>query len=496
MAKVSRQSLNEMMAEQRTQFAALQASGEVTPAVAALFETLLSMLQMLVLLLLEKKTKKTSQTSDLPSSLTPFDKTAASRKGSKRKGPKPERGQYEKVRREVQQQTSPVCECSGCGEDLSETASEDCQRRVLVDIEFVTKETRIDAEIKRCPKCSKVNRGAFPENMPGPLQYGNGIIALATDLMISQMVPLKRTAQLLKMMCGRQISEATLLKWVRRLHQTLSGWERAAMERLLEMPVLHADETSIRVNRKNHWIHSCSFADLVVKKCHPSRGAKAVDAINIIPRLGARGSCDDDDAKKPVLVHDRWATYFKYDNVDHALCGPHLLRNLQHIEKAHRHKWAQNMRRLLLDTCREVADADAKKLSETRFEEVSARYRAILAEGRAELPQRPPRKGKKGRIPKSEAELLLDAFKTYETEILRFARQSEVPFSNNRAERDLRMAKVKQKVSGTFRNFDHAQAYCRISSYLQSMSYQGYSSLAAVQIALNGNAVQMLDQSK
>ena len=121
--------------------------------------------------------------------------------------------------------------------------------------------------------------------------------------MISQMVPLKRTAQMLKMMSGRQISEATLLKWVRRLHQTLGGWESAAMERLLEMPVLHADETSIRVNRKNHWIHSCSFADLVVKKCHPKRGAKAVDSINIIPRLGVRGSCDDDDAKKLSEAH-------------------------------------------------------------------------------------------------------------------------------------------------------------------------------------------------
>ena len=127
---------------------------------------------MLVLLLLEKIIKKTSAASDLPSSLTPFDGTAASRKGAKCKGPKPERGKYEKVRLEVEQQTSPVCECSGCGEDFSEAASEDHQRRVLVDIEFVTKETRIDAEIKRCPICSKINRGVFPENMPGPLQYG------------------------------------------------------------------------------------------------------------------------------------------------------------------------------------------------------------------------------------------------------------------------------------------------------------------------------------
>ena len=99
------------------------------------------------------------------------------------------------------------------------------------------------------------------------------IIAFATDLMISQMVPLTRTAQLLKMTCGRQFCEATLLKRVRRLHETLAGREHATFERLLEMPVLNADETSIRVNRKNRWIHSCSFADIVIKKRHPKRGA-------------------------------------------------------------------------------------------------------------------------------------------------------------------------------------------------------------------------------
>ncbi len=205
------------------------------------------------------------------------------------------------------------------------------------------------------------------------------------------------------------------------------------MQRLLEMPVLHADQTSIRVNRKNHWIHSCSFADIVVKKCHPNRGAKALDAINIIPRCGGRGSDDGDPVQKPVLVYDRWATYFKYDDVYHALYGAHLLRILKLIEKAHRRQQAQNMRQLMLETCREVNAVDAKKLSEARFEEVSVRYRTILAEVRRELPERLPLRGKKGRISKSEVEKLLDAFETYESEILRFAGRSEVPFSNSRA---------------------------------------------------------------
>ena len=201
--------------------------------------------------------------------------------------------------------------------------------------------------------------------------------------------------------------------------------------------VLHADETSIRVNRKKHWIHSCSGGDLVVKHCHPKRGAQALDDINIIPRYGDRGDADDEPHQKPVLVHDRWAAYFKYKHCDHSLCGPHLLRNLKYIEKANAHDWAIKMRRLLLDTCKEVSDADTKRLCAARFEKVSSKYTKILDDGKTELPPRPPRTGKRGRIPKSEAEKLHEAFVKFKNEILRFAERSEVPFSNNRAYADI-----------------------------------------------------------
>ena len=213
-----------MMAEQRSRFAALEASGGVTPEISALFEALFAMMQMLILLLLEKRTKKTPANSSLPGSLAPFDRTTAPRSGSKSKGPGHEHGEYANVRIEVDEQTSTVDECGRCGEDLSEVTSEDHERRVTVDIEFVTRETRIDAQIKRCPNYSNINRGRFPETMPGPLQYGDGIVAFATDCMISQMLPLRRSARMLKMITGRQISEATLKKWVKRLHHALADW--------------------------------------------------------------------------------------------------------------------------------------------------------------------------------------------------------------------------------------------------------------------------------
>ena len=484
-----------MIAEQRAQLAELEAAGKVTPETGELFETQFAMMQMLIVLVLEKRTRKTSATSSLPSSLTPFDKTAPAKPGAKGKGPKHDQGEFANVRAEVDERVSEVGECRRCGEDLAEVAAENHERRVIVDIEFVTTETRIDAQIKRCPHCAQLNRAPFPEQMPGPLQYGDGIVAFAVDLVIAQLVPLRRTAQMLKMISGRRISEATLLKWIMRAHRALAAWEQAAVEALLAMPVLHADETSIRVNRGKHWIHSCSGGDIVVKRHHRKRGAEALDAIGIVPRYGDRGS-GDDEAPKPVLVHDRWATYFTYANCDHALCGAHLIRNLKHIDDALGHQWAKDMRELLLDACKEVSDCAAKALGEKRYDEIAAQYRDICAAGRNELPEPPERQGKRGRIPKSEAEKLLDAFVAYENEILRFAKRSEVSFTNNRAERDIRMSKVKQKISGTFRNAVHADAYCRISSYLQSMSCQGFGSLAAVQIALGGKAVEMLGQSE
>ena len=152
------------------------------------------------------------------------------------------------------------------------------------------------------------------------------------------------------------------------------------------------------------------------------------------------------------------------------------------------------MAKLLRETCRKVGELDAKSLDEKDFKAVRKPYRTILTQAKRELPQTPARAdGKRGRVAKSDAENLHEALTKCEDEALRFARDPDVPFTNNRAERDIRMAKVRQKVSGCFRTLKHAEAYCRISSYLQSMAHQGYNPLAAIQIALNGNAASMVE---
>ena len=187
--------------------------------------------------------------------------------------------------------------------------------------------------------------------------------------------------------------------------------------------------------------------------------------------------------------------YLSYTHCDHALCGAHLLRELAFIVDAHGYAWAKRMKRLLLGACHQVSKRDDKTLSASEYKALQKRYRTILTQGASELPPIPPRQnGQRGKVAKSDAHNLWERMHKHEIAVLRFAKHPDVAFTNNRAERDLRMAKVKQKVSGCFRTRKYAEAYCRISSYLQSMANQGYNPLVAIQIALAGRAVDNMGE--
>jgi transposase-like protein len=312
-------------------------------------------------------------------------------------------------------------------------------------------------------------------DLSGPLQYGAGIKAYVLNLLVAQMLSLKRAQQSIRTLIGTIISEATILKYVMQLHHALADWEQAAIEQLLDMPAMHVDETSLRVDRKNHWIHVYCAGDITCKFLHPKRGKEAIEAIGVIPRYGG------------VVIHDCWASYLAYDHCGHGLCGSHLLRELVFVIDANGYAWATNMKRLLQETCAKVSKRKRKKLTKTEYTNLQTRFRNSLTRGEKELPPVPPRQnGKRGRIAKSDAHNLWERLKQYEEAVLLFARVSHVSFTNNRAERDLRMSKVKQKVSGCFRTSRYAEAYCRISSYLQTMANQGYNPLVAIQMALSG----------
>lgn len=362
MARINQASLRAQLDECRAQFEAIKHKGEASADTLALINALFLLVDIVVAVFLEKTTPKTSRNSSLPSSRDGADEgetRGAGGSGSRSRGPKARHARSDNLRTVTTTHTSPVTECRQCGHDLTATACAGHEQRVEVDIVFETVERRVTAEIKACPRCRTRTRGNFPDTMAGPLQYGPGIAAYVVHLLCAQMVSLKRTAAMIQAMTGRLLSEATLLGFVSRLHRALEPWEAAAIARLLDMPVLHVDETSLRVDRKNHWIHVCAGGPITVKGLHRKRGCEAVDALGIIPRYGG------------VIVHDCWKTYLTYTRCKHQLCGAHLLRELQAVTDSNGYPWAGKMHKLLLIARRQVIRRPQQRLSMRHYKRLA-----------------------------------------------------------------------------------------------------------------------------
>jgi transposase len=474
MASVNKASLREEFETLKGQFERLCTEGKMAEESRTLFQAMLMLFEVLMAVFMEKRTTKSSRNSSLPSSQTNKDESTP-QSGAKAKGQGYDKGHCGNTRTVETVALSPVNVCENCGEDLSDTPCQGHERRTRIDIIFEKVLSHVEAEIKQCPRCQAQTKGGFPQDLSGPLQYGSGIKAYILNLLVAQMLSLKRAQQSINTLIDQVISEATILKYVMQLHQALARWEQAAVAQILTQPTMHVDETSLRVDRKNHWIHVYAAGDITLKFLHPKRGSEAIETINIIPRYGG------------TIIHDCWASYLSYEHCGHGLCGSHLLRELTFIVESNAYRWAANIKTLLKQTCSLVSKLPSKSLSETEYKNLRKRYRNLLTRGEKELPPIPPRQnGKRGRVAKSDAHNLWERLKRHEKAVLLFAKLPQVPFTNNRAERDLRMSKVKQKVSGCFRTRQYAEAYCRISSYLQTMANQGYNPLVAIQMALSG----------
>jgi len=472
MAKVNSTSLRDEFGHIKKEFEKLSAQNKVSAESMALFRAMFVLFELVLAIFLEKTTKKDSKNSSKPSSQTDKDETAVAM-GSNGKGKLENEERFSNSRTRETTRIAKVSACEICGEDLSGVSCCRHERRTKIDIVFEKVVTHVDAEIKVCPNCHEQARGSFPSDMPGPLQYGEGVKAFVLNLFIGQMVALNRIQKLIKTLIGMAMSEATILNYVMRLHIALEQWEATSVDHLLKAASMHVDETSLRVDKSNHWIHVYSSGDITLKFLHSKRGMEAIEDINIIPRYGG------------VIIHDCWASYLSYDHCNHGLCGSHLLRELTFVVDSNGYAWAGNMKRLLQETCAKVSRRKRKKLTSAEYARLQKHYRNILTRGEKEMPVIPPRQnGKRGKVAKSDAHNLWERLQRYEGAVLLFARESHVAFTNNRAEQDLRMSKVKQKVSGCFRKVQFAKAYCRISSYLQTMANKGYNPMVAIQMAL------------
>ena len=483
MASVNAKFVRAELAAAQEQLEALRQSGKVPPEADALFRVLLPILTLLVTVLLEKTTRKTSRNSSIPPSQMDEEDDTAQRTKPGRRAAQANDQIGSNLQKVIHEETLTVAACDNCGADLSQVAASDRERRVLYDIVFQLVERRVEAEVKHCPACQARSKAEFPADLPGPRQYGRGLQAFIINLLTAHMLSLRRTVELVRAVSGLRLSEATCLGYIRRLHQALQAWETAARARLLQATALHADETGLRVDGQNHWLHVLTNGSLTLKFLHRKRGREAIEEIGLIPDY--RGT----------LVHDCWASYLGYEQCRHQLCGSHLLRELTFIVESNHYRWARLLKALLQQACHQLNRSQSKCLSAAAYKALRKRYRTILTQGAKELPAIPPRsKGQRGRIAKSDAHNLHERLVKHEASVLRFLHDPDVSFTNNSGERALRMAKIKIKVSGCFRTQAFGEYYARISSYLQSMAALGYNPLVAIQIALAGQAAKMVKE--
>jgi transposase len=373
--------------------------------------------------------------------------------------------------------------CQQCDEVLPQTGGVVKERRQIHDVPPLRLQVREhQVVVQRCPRCGACCQGAFPAGVDAAAQYGPNVQALAVYLSQYQLLPLSRVTELFADLKLGPLSEGSLVNWVREAAEGLKPTQETLERLLLQTRVAHGDETGGRIDGVLHWFHVLSTRWLTIYHWHRKRGQEAMDAIGLLPRYAGR------------LLHDRWQSYDSY-SCQHSLCGAHLLRDCLFVAEQEGQPWAQDMHDLLLDLNEVVKQARAqgqKALSPVVRNHWVAQYFEVLRLGyqayhETHSPPEPTTPGKRGRKKQDPGKNLLDVLLSRAEQVLAFVDDLTVPFTNNLAERDLRMIKVQQKISGTFRSDAGATAFCTIRSYLVTMRKQGRSMLDALAAVFQGS---------
>lgn len=373
--------------------------------------------------------------------------------------------------------------CSACGTALDPASAQDTgHRRQVFDLpplRLVVTEHRLKE--CACPQCGEQNTGTFPADATQPVQYGSGVAGLAVYLSAFQLLPVARMSTLFADVFAAPLSTGTLTSFTQRAASALTPVCERIRHSLRTAPVVHCDETGLRIAGRLHWLHSAGTQTLTHYFPHAKRGKIGMDAAGILPHL------------EGTVVHDGWASYASY-SCRHALCNAHHLRELTALSETGGQEWAKAMRSLLSQMHTAVQRAKANRQSrlssllEARFE---GEYHRLLKVGwKANPPPVSPSVKKRGKLKQSPARNLLTRLEQGEEAVLRFLHDFTVPFDNNLSERDVRMMKVKQKVSGCFRAFIGAEGFCLIRSYVSTMRKQGQPLLVALQHVCDGNPLQ------
>jgi transposase len=364
---------------------------------------------------------------------------------------------------------------------LEQVKAKRIEKRQVFDVPPTKVEvTEHIAEVKDCPTCHQTTTGSFPAEVSQPVQYGQRIKAQMVYFNQQHHIPLERTAEIIEDLYGQSVSEGTIVEVCNQMSRQVEPLMEVVTAELKDTTeTAHFDETGGRINGKLWWFHVVCTRSLTFYASHSKRGSKALNEIGIFPVF------------KGTAMHDAYCSYFQYGAVTNALCNAHHLRDLIFIEEQYQQAWASDMKKLLLEIKKAVEDCPPEQfcLQCDQISEFEARYEAILEAGRLANPviQRDATLPKKRGKPKQHpGRNLVEHLNLRKRETLAFMYDFKVPFDNNQAERDLRMIKLKQKVSGCFRSEAGARVFCNIRSYISTARKNGQSVLDVLQTALAG----------
>jgi transposase len=475
--------MSQTLQPSREEMRAVYAQGE-----DAVYDFVVSIIQKLEarIQVLEDRLDKDSHNSSKPPSSDGLKKPVKSRKrhpSSKKAG-----GQAGHVGARLEPVEKPdyvavhlVERCRACTGSLEEVAPKRVIKRQVFDLpaELKLEVTEHRAEEKVCPECGTENVAEFPSGVTQPTQYGPRIGAQMVYFNQYHFIPMERTAEIMQDLYGQPVSNGTIPAVNARMAEQVKSVHEEIRDYLIKTaePV-HFDETGMKISGKLHWLHSASTKMATVCQIHPKRGTQAMDAMGILPK------------RTGWSVHDFWKPYLKYGQARHSLCNAHLIRELIFLVEQRQQDWAGELLDLLLDIKQTVETTQQEQrnaLVPKQVTDFETRYEQLVTQGEQANPPNTRREGQRGRIKQSTATNLLDRLRDHREKILAFMYDFKVPFDNNLAERDIRMAKVHQKISGGFRSEGGAQAFGYIRSYISTARKNGQQVLDVLVNALSGS---------
>lgn len=418
---------------------------------------------------MEARLKRNPRNSSMPPSAEGLSKppapNRAERRAAKRrpgKQPGSEGKHLAQVADPDAVRTHAPAACTRCGADLSLAEVIGVERRQVFELPEVRAHvTEHRMERRRCA-CGCETKASPPPEATAPACYGPAIRALAVYLSVYQHIPYDRLAEIFADVVGIPVSVGAVASMVSEAGGALGLFVSVVTDLLHDAPVVHFDETGARVEGSLHWIHVASSALYTLLCCHKRRGSAAMDDMGVIAKMTG------------VAVHDGWKPYRSYEVV-HQLCNAHHLRELDGITERFAQEWAEQMIALLLDAKEAVEEAVARGdtgLDPSVLHSIRVRYGKLISKGWSA--NEDPSAAAEGKWYQNNAVNLLGRLDAYRDDVLRFTVDFDLPFDNNQGERDIRMVKLQQKISGSWRTKTGADHFCAIRSYVSTMKKHGY----------------------